>query len=180
MTLHRLGWLVAVAWTALLPICAVAHPYHASLAEVDYNPERQNLEVALRVLPEELEAVLSERAGKAVNLDATEDVDALIVAYLNETFRLLTDQAPSPPLQWLGKEVSHRAAWLYFEIAIDPQLRWSLENRVLFDYEPQQVNTVLLRLGETQASLTFDARNPISTLPMLQADPGSSGRMSEW
>ncbi len=172
MSRCTVGWLVRLVLLLpiLLPGAVAAHPYHASLAEAEYNPERRSLEIALRVLPEELEAVLSERAGKPVNLDATDKVDELIVAYLNETFRLLTDQASSPALQWLGKEVSHRAAWLYFEVVIDPKLRWSLENRVLFDYEPRQVNTVLLRLGEMQVSLTFDARKPVATLPLLTVD----------
>jgi hypothetical protein len=43
----------------LLSFTAMAHAYHASIMEVQYNPKKQQLEVALKVFTDDFEKGLS-------------------------------------------------------------------------------------------------------------------------
>ena len=43
----------------------MAHPFHASIAEAEFNADSGKLEVALRLHPVDLEAVLREKHGKS-------------------------------------------------------------------------------------------------------------------
>ncbi len=137
---------------------AQAHPFHASRAEVDYRPECRCLEVALAVVPEELEAALGRIAGKRVPLESPE-AETAIVAYLKTRFVVTPVGLPGSeplPIEWVGREVSHREAWLYFKVT-GVGGEFDLVDRVLFEAEPAQVNHVLLQgIGEPR-TLSFRA-----------------------
>lgn len=134
---------------------AAAHEFHTSTAEVEHNRDSGKLEVALRVIPEDLEEALSRGRDRPVRLEVTEGVDALITAYLAARFRVEGPDGEPRPVTWVGKEVSHRAAWLYFEIPVDDETVWTLDNRVLFDVSETQINTVDFRDGERREAWTF-------------------------
>ncbi len=151
--------LVGFAWGA------TAHEYHVSLAEVEHNPETGHLEVALKVLPEDLEEAVSGTRGTAVRLEA-DGADELLAAYLESRFRVRDPAGEAQPLTWVGKEVSHREAWLYFEVPVEPGVAWTLENRMLFDVHPGQVNTVLFRAAGSLSTWTFTARSGPVELPI--------------
>ena len=61
---------------------AAAHPFHASYAELSWSEAGDALEVALRVIPEDLETALSRDAGSRVLLDPEAPPAELIEAYL--------------------------------------------------------------------------------------------------
>ena len=79
-----IGPAVALAIALATPAAVAApHPFHVTIAEADYNEESGKLEVALRIYnPGDLEEALGRRAGERVDLERTENVDDLIVAYL--------------------------------------------------------------------------------------------------
>ena len=79
---------------------ALAHEFHVSSAEVEHNRESGKLEVALRVLPEDLEAALSRGRDRAVRLEVTAGVDALITAYLTHNFRVAGPGGEPRPVEW--------------------------------------------------------------------------------
>ena len=143
---------LAAFWASSL---AEAHPFHSSRAEVDYRAECRCLEVALAVVPEELEAALGRIAGKRVPLESPE-TEAAIVEYLKTRFVVTPAGSPGAeplPIEWVGREVSHREAWLYFKVT-GVGGDFDLIDRVLFEAEPSQVNHVLLRgIGEPRALL---------------------------
>jgi len=137
---------------------AQAHPFHASHAEADYRTECRCLEVALSVVPEELEAVLGRISGKRLPLEAPE-AERQIVEYLKTRFVVAPAGPPGGaplPIEWVGREVSYREAWLYFKVT-GVAGDFDLADRVLFEAEPSQVNHVLLRgIGEPR-TLSFRA-----------------------
>lgn len=134
---------------------AAAHEFHTSTAEVEHNRQSGHLEVALRVIPEDLEEALSRGRDRPVRLEVTEGVDALITAYLAARFRVEGPDGEPQPVVWVGKEVSHRAAWLYFEIPVDPETPWTLDSQLLFDLSQSQVNTVDFHDGDRRETWTF-------------------------
>lgn len=140
-----------------------AHPFHLSLCEMEWNPETGQLECALRVDPGDLERVLRTQEKRAVDLDRTPRVDAMIQRYLARHFLLSRKKEQQPGerrplrLKWVGKEVSLKYAWLYFEVDPGPvdgdvRLRVGLFHEILED----QKNTVNFRRGKQRYSAVFD------------------------
>lgn len=168
-SLHHAAVVRTIVAGAVALTCAAyaaAHPFHTSVAETEWNAETKRLEVALRVTPEDLEAALTKRAEANVRLEDAEGVDELIVEYLNEHFTLRqqndSDEEAKPlKLTWVGKEISTKAAWLYFEIDA-PKGVEGLEfaNRLLIDEEESQINTVVVRDGQRKTTLRFDKKHP--------------------
>ena len=136
---------------------------------MELNVETGRLEVALRVIPEDLEAVLAATRGKSVRMETTDGIDAMIVDYLAGRFRVVGPSNEPQQITWVGKEVSHRAAWLYFEIPVDQiagdEGVWTLENRVLLDHEASQISTVLYRAGDLRSTWTFTVDSEPVELP---------------
>lgn len=151
-------------------LSARAHEFHVSTAEVEYNPQSQHLEVALEVLPDDLEDALSRHQHRLVSLDATEGVDQLILDYLRQGFRVVDARGHACSLLWVGKEVSFEAAWLYFEVPVDPDVAWRLEDRVLFDLTPEQLNLVRLKVRGERSAYNLTPDRPGFALPPLQPE----------
>lgn len=146
---------------------AEAHPFHASRAEVDYRTECRCMEVALAVVPEELEAALQRIAGRRIPLESSE-AEGAIVEYLKTRFVVAPPGEEPLPIEWVGREVSHREAWLYFKVT-GVSGGFDLVNRVLFEAEPAQVNHVLLRgIGEPR-TLSFRVGEPAARVVVKAA-----------
>ena len=148
----------------LLTLCLVwarpvmAHPFHASLAEAEWNAGSGKLEVALQLDAYDLQTGLRQFLDKPISLEA-KGADADVQAYLRHHFRLTyASDAKSPlPIQWVGFEVTRSKAWLYFEIALPRGLEGiSIENSVL-SHVPNQVNTVTVRHGTTRRTFVSPA-----------------------
>jgi len=149
---------------------AKAHPVHASFAEVGYEPKTGQLEVALEVDARDLEVLLKARAGRPVDLDETRDAEKLVAAYVRTAFvvrkigraKTKTESRTKPfPLEWVGMELSGAKAVLYFAVPVEKSAtRVLIQNRVFFDLEARQVNTMVLRVGERRKTLRFTTRRP--------------------
>jgi len=108
MRMVRLGCLLLLAAIASK---AWAHPYHESVAELEWNQTSGRWEVALRVLPEELEDAVSAFTGKQSIIDATPGMDQAIAAYLQHRFQIRSTAGEQlSTLHWVGKQVDHKAA----------------------------------------------------------------------
>lgn len=161
-TLTLLATALLVGWGSP----ARAHPYHTTIAEADWNAESGRLEVALRLLPADLERALEAHVGQASPAAAptTDDqatLDDHILGWLGQGFRLIPDGGEPAPILWVGKEVSIEHVWLYFEIPLADGLEGvTIEHRLLLDLEPRQVNTLLLGRGKGRRTLTFRRERP--------------------
>lgn len=160
---HAPAALRAIVCAGLLVLVAVApavaHPFHVTISEAEYNPRTDHLEVALRVKPVDLEEALQARFRKKVKLEKDKRADALIAKYLESVF-VVRDAAGKPiPLKWVGKEVEIQRVWLYFEFPLKGKLAGAvLDNRVFLEILPDQINTVTFRRGRAQRTLHFTRR----------------------
>lgn len=150
--------------TALAGLCLVAtgyaHPVHSSLAEADYNRTTGKLEVAVRVLAEDLEDALSRRAQQRISLDRTPVVefDRLARAYLAERFTVRTPDGVLAPHQWIGREYHEQTAecWLYFEVALPGGVEGArLRHALLLEINAQQLNTIRVRDRDRESTVVF-------------------------
>lgn len=138
-----------------------AHKYHVSIAEMELNRETKSLEVGLKLTPEDLEKALSQRIQKRVQLGRTDSVDSLITGYLVDSFRVAPPGGEDLELRWVGKEVTHKEAWLFFELPWEGQLQGlTVSNTILFEVAPNQVNTVNIKNGPARMSLSFTKTTP--------------------
>ena len=212
MSKHWCRLLAAISVLLFQPTYGTAHPYHTSLAEAEINRQSGRLEVALQVTPEDLDQALSAMTGKTVKIDTTPDVDKLIVKYLSSRFtvtaadktskRQATDakrppkqhkpHRPQPVVLWVGKQVSAKAAWLYFELPLPQRLdqkRSGMEqvivnNQIFFDRAQKQTNTIVLTDGRRKKTIvcTRDKRQESAASskgrrkPTLPAATPDSGR----
>ncbi len=166
---------------ATLSPSTTGHPYHSTQAEAELSAETGRLEVALKVIPEDLERALGRRTGTEVSLEKTPEVDALILAYLTENFRILTEEK-SQPLSWVGKEVSAQNCWLYFEAHLSQELQGSrLRNTLFFELEAGQVNVVRIKMGHKRRSFLFNRERPESELDFgrIEAKDGTEPARSQ-
>ena len=62
------------------------HPYHVSLAEVNWNPKTQKFEVALCLWPADLEKALARQTGHPIDLAKEPNIDQLLKTYVSQRF----------------------------------------------------------------------------------------------
>ena len=199
------------------------HPYHVSLAEVNWNPKSKKFEVALCLWPADLEKALAQQTGRPIDLAKEPEVDRLIEAYVAKHFMIhstpktaeqtkqqqptaeptsgnsssrdvvelensaatkkqdaavaelapaiqtvvITPAAvpqaqdtPAPSkIKWYGHEADAKQAWLYFEVFGDADANWTVENRVFFELNDDQLNHVQWKgTGKTE-TLVCDTDN---------------------
>jgi hypothetical protein len=150
--------------------CLAAHPYHVSHAEVNWNQKTGNFEVALCLWPADLEKAIGIDQGKPVDLDKVENLDPLLQRYIAKKFLIrrapakgaaTADLNAESQIRWVGHEKTIKEAWLYFEIKGDKNpAPWTIENRVFFELNDDQMNQVQLTIGSESNSLICARPNP--------------------
>ncbi len=173
--LGRAARLTAGALVCGLAADAAAHPYHASLAELDLNQETGALELALRLIPEDLARALGRLPGVARRVELEQGAAAAPLAYRYVRRKFLvtlpdasaaSGRRPVAP-RWVGMEVSIKAAWLYLEFPLPSAARRvALVNRALFELEAEQLNTVNARTARGHTSLVFQRGDPPKSLTL--------------
>jgi len=160
----------------VLVVCAaaqstLAHPFHVSIADAEYNRNADAIEVSLRVDPTDLEQALRTRTGEHIVLETAPDIDENIAAYLRDVFIVRRADGTNAPLQWVGKELSLKAVWLHFQLDEPGKLDGAvMVNRVLFDVLPSQTNTVNLTVDRRLHTLTFTPQRAEIPLSILKED----------
>jgi hypothetical protein len=75
------------------------HPYHVSMAEVNWNAETKKFEVALCVWPSDLEKALGQQEGRTIDLAKEPQVDQMMRAYVAKRFFILDGRHVDKPAQ---------------------------------------------------------------------------------
>jgi Domain of unknown function (DUF6702) len=147
----------------LLSIPLSAHPSHTSFAEIGWSDSGEQLEVSLRVIPEDLEAALANRSSQAVALQDTTEHRALVSAWLADNFVVSSDNF-ALPVQLVGMDLSYNQTWLYFTVTANPRQPLTLVNKVLLDISPErgqtQLNQVQRLWGPANDRMTFVEPDP--------------------
>lgn len=147
------------------------HAYHSSILELKLNPQKQQVELALKVFTDDFERALSQGRPKAVNL---REVSTLPLAelYLHQHLKLSLPAAPRQPrlpleVQFLGLQPEKDAYWLYAKVPLPHPTRELLLNQsMLLELFSDQMNIVnaegngkkisaLLRNGHEEEVLNF-------------------------
>lgn len=141
----------------LAPHAAHAHKFYVSFTRIEYNRETRTAEISIRTFADDLEVVLTKRTGKAVYLDTTKDVGALVFDYVRDSLTLTGHHSKQPKqLKWVGMETNVDSVWIYLEAPMPEGFDGaSVRQRLLFDIFKDQVNTVNVIDGDRHADLVF-------------------------
>lgn len=137
---------------------ASAHPFHSSVAEMEWNEEATCFEVTVQMAPHDLEQTLRKLTGKKLMLEEKDSKEA-VFDYVKSEFRLVVDGTPAT-IKPVGFEVNPRHAIVYFEVSL-PKGRSSMqvENKLLLNIH-HQVNTLTIRQSGKPLALNFTEESP--------------------
>ncbi len=168
-----------VVWVGL-STAGMAHPFHTSTAEMEFNAQTGRFEIALKIHASDYEFMLhkgSELSGveaenqtsKSLKLTKKELLERHAVAYLERNF-VVTVAGEACQLEWAGTEDESGSIWLYFELC--PKNRGArgdllLSNKLLCDHNKDQINTVVFLSKAGRVSFKTHVQSTTVTLPPL-------------
>lgn len=137
-------------------VFGATHRYHTSLTRMDYNSQEKTVEISIQLFTHDLVPVLERKSGKQIDLEQTENVDKLILDYLNENFILKNKNDERAELKWVGKEFDVDQIYVYVEIPYAGSLENAvLQNTIFFESFAEQTNLVICRFEQKKADLLF-------------------------
>ncbi len=156
-------------------IVSASHPFHATLAEMEWNEAHKRFEVCLQLPGPEIEDELSTLHGRRINLETTPDGESLLQKYIEQHFRIADANHSSCRIRWVGLEVEIRSVWVYFEVELakDDSLAVPAEKGdasddvkdlkvqcTIMTSRANQVNLVNVTKGRSEASIHLTAEQP--------------------
>lgn len=133
-----------------------AHEFYLSVTEIEYNNEKQSLQIITRVFIDDFEDVLNERYG--ADLQFSEEAEEGAVAeniskYLKQKLRLQVN-GEELQLNYLGKEYDADQLILYIEVEdLAPFNKIEVTNEILTDLFDDQKNVVHVKVNDKTKSL---------------------------
>lgn len=144
----------------------VAHAYHTSITQLEYNAKLKIYECSIRTFTDDLEKAIGLATKnpklKIVNGDKT---DTLIWQYITKHFSIKKADGTLAKFEYLGKENEDIATWIYLEIPADAIktghiITYSLLTEVFDD----QVNIFNIINQGQKKTLMFDSSKKVLTL----------------
>ena len=133
-----------------------AHEFYLSVTEIEYNNEKQSLQIITRVFIDDFEDVLNERYGADLQLSEEAEEGAVadnISKYLKQKLRLQVN-GEELQLNYLGKEYDADQLVLYIEVEnLAPFNRIEVTNEILTDLFDDQKNVVHVKVNDKTKSL---------------------------
>lgn len=133
-----------------------AHEFYLSVTEIEYNNEKQSLQIITRVFIDDFEDVLNERYGADLQLSEEAEEGAVaknISKYLKQKLRLQVN-GEELQLNYLGKEYDADQLILYIEVEdLSPFKKIEVTNEILTDLFDDQKNVVHVKVNDKTKSL---------------------------
>jgi hypothetical protein len=133
-----------------------AHEFYLSVTEIEYNNEKQSLQIITRVFIDDFEDVLNERYGAGLQLSEEAEEGAVaenISKYLKQKLRLQVN-GEELQLNYLGKEYDADQLILYIEVEnVAPFKKIEVTNEILTDLFDDQKNVVHVKVNDKTKSL---------------------------
>ncbi len=138
-----------IAQILLIFFTWLAHPFHVSVCDVEYNEKTQSLEISQRIFLDDLEEALRKKSGwttlDVVNPSDKKRFDELMKGFVIDNLTIAVNNK-EVTLNYLGHELESDAIWCYLEVkGINKLETISVENRVLIGAFPDQVNLIHIK-----------------------------------
>jgi hypothetical protein len=137
------------------------HPFHVSVCEIKFKPEKQSIEIIYKVFLDDLEVTLNKEYLERLDLykmDDLEKTNQLVKDYLSKKFRIKLD-GKKVEVKYLGLESDGDSAWIYMEIEKVKQLKQiEIYNALLLETYDDQVNIVHVRNAGKNRSIKMNTK----------------------
>jgi hypothetical protein len=138
---------------------ALGHQMQVAMTTVSFKAASGTIEVIHRFYTHDTEQVMSELAGKQVDLVGDAAIQQQFGRYVSEHFSLSDQAASQLPLSLVGVELDGDFTWVYQETPIPAQLNVLVViNSALLEILPDQVNTVNVECGEFISTLVYSGK----------------------
>jgi len=133
----------------------VLHPYYISITEIEYIPEKKEIQIACKIFSDDFEEALGLANGRKIKLLESfnsSSTDSIVFQYLKQHLQLNAD-GKVVQMQWEGKELQGEAVWCYLSASrVSVQSQVNVTNDLLVHYRQDQVNIVHLKSGNRKNS----------------------------
>jgi hypothetical protein len=143
------------------------HDFHASVTQMQYNPQEKAFEISIRIFTDDLEKALAKEVGKTVDLSSKAKNDPLLEKYIRAHFTYLNPQRQVKPFNYVGHEVEDDANWLYLEMPYDETFQGGvMRQNVLMELFDDQVNMVNVQYKGQKKTFVFRKNQPIQAISL--------------
>ena len=142
-------------FVCLLFVQATIHPDYVSTLDIDYRPDREALQITMRVFTDDWQLMLNTHYDKSLRLDPDTDEEQMVIHstdYLLQYLELnLNDTYVNPSV--LGREYHDDQLVLYLEVMGVVELQTlAVSNRILFAELEGQQNIVRIKTPSKRKS----------------------------
>lgn len=136
-----------VLLSLILGLCQIcnAHKFYMSITDIKYNEQANSLEITIKFFTDDLEKALEKESKQRIYLGTEKEIDQInpiLKTYLQERF-IIKKNEQNLSLIYIGKESESDYTWAYLELKdYNPQEKIWIQNTVLIDLFPEQVNRI--------------------------------------
>ena len=135
------------------------HKYYVSIADMEYNSDKNQIDVSMNLTAHDFEHVLEKYFDRAIHIEDVADsseVGLFIQKYISEKFKVYSNNLICT-FEYLGKEVNLKEElFLYFSFkGIANPLSISVESSIMFDLSKEQQNIVHYKYKDRTKSVTL-------------------------
>ncbi|MBL4624961.1 MAG: hypothetical protein JKY42_07465 [Flavobacteriales bacterium] len=139
-----------------------SHGYHVSITQIDYNEKTQSLEIAIKLITEDVEYVIEETGADKLFLGEEKEsdkADEYIRVYLKKNFVVFVNSTIVEQT-YIGKEVEEGETWCYIEIKNVQNLKsLSVKSTIFISTFHNQTNRINLNvLGRSDSFVLSPAK----------------------
>jgi len=141
-----------------LPVIVNAHTYYQGITDISINKSEQRIEIVHRFTTHDLEILLSEKYNKKITADLA-DYSKYLKKYIQNSFELKKRRSLLK-LEWIGIENGINETIIYQTVlGLNDLSKIIVNNYILTDFYPEQVNRVNYSDDRLSGTLIFDAKD---------------------
>lgn len=138
------------------------HPFYISVTEINFNTSDKTLEVSCKMFADDLEQIIEKNNHVQLDISSGKDkakFDNYIPAYVKNHLSISVD-GKTGNLSYIGFEKESESAYCYFQLEnISALKKIDINNSLLHDYTPDQVNIIHVMVNGKRQSIKLDYPN---------------------
>lgn len=147
---------IVLCGTTLVLLLASFHPYYVSVTDIKYKDTEKTLQVSCRTFTDNTETTLRKVYNTPIDILHPKDkvvAEKMLANYVINHLKISVN-GKLLTLDFIGYEKEEEAIWTYFEVKnIELPKTISIENSLLYEYLPAQINMVHTEIkGKKQSS----------------------------
>jgi hypothetical protein len=159
--------LLAVAGCLMGSRPLTLHDFHASVTQMQYNPQEKTFEISIRIFTDDLEKTLAKETGNRMDLSVKAKNDPVLEKYVRAHFTYLNSQRQPKSFNYVGHDVEDDANWIYLEMPYDEPFQGGvMRQNVLMEMFDDQVNMVNLQYQGQKKTFVFRKNQPIQAISL--------------